>query len=79
MSEVSLQAVKDYLLDLQDRICDALGAEDGSATFREDSWEREQGGGGRSRVLENGAVIEKGGVNFSHAVSYTHLTLPTKA
>ena len=66
MSEVSLQAVKDYLLDLQDRICDALGAEDGSATFREDSWEREQGGGGRSRVLENGAVIEKGGVNFSH-------------
>lgn len=40
MSEVSLQAVKDYLLDLQDRICDALGAEDGSATFREDSWER---------------------------------------
>ncbi len=66
MSEVSLQAVKDYLLDLQDRICDALGAEDGSATFREDSWERAQGGGGRSRVLENGAVIEKGGVNFSH-------------
>ena len=66
MSEVSLQAVKDYLLDLQDRICEALGAEDGSATFREDSWEREQGGGGRSRVLENGAVIEKGGVNFSH-------------
>ena len=66
MSEVSLQAVKDYLLDLQDRICDALGAEDGSATFREDSREREQGGGGRSRVLENGAVIEKGGVNFSH-------------
>ena len=40
MSEVSLQAVKDYLLDLQDRICDALGAEDGAATFREDSWER---------------------------------------
>ncbi|MEQ3637996.1 oxygen-dependent coproporphyrinogen oxidase [Alcanivorax sp.] len=66
MSEVSLQAVKDYLLNLQDRICDALGAEDGAATFREDSWEREQGGGGRSRVLENGAVIEKGGVNFSH-------------
>lgn len=66
MSEVSLQAVKDYLLDLQDRICDALGGEDSSATFREDSWEREQGGGGRSRVLENGEVIEKGGVNFSH-------------
>ena len=66
MSEVSLQAVKDYLLDLQDRICDALGAEDGSATFRDDSREREPGGGGRSRVLDTGAVIEKGGVNFSH-------------
>ena len=66
MSEVSLQAVKDYLLGLQDRICAELAEEDGSATFREDSWDREQGGGGRSRVLENGAVIEKGGVNFSH-------------
>ena len=40
MSEVSLQAVKDYLLDLQDRICDALGAEDGSATFRAGSANR---------------------------------------
>lgn len=66
MSEVSLQAVKDYLLGLQDRICEELAEEDGSAIFREDSWDREQGGGGRSRVLENGAVIEKGGVNFSH-------------
>ncbi len=66
MSEVSLQAVKDYLLELQDRICEELAEEDGSVTFREDSWDREQGGGGRSRVLENGAVIEKGGVNFSH-------------
>jgi len=66
MSEVSLQAVRDYLLGLQDRICAELAEEDGSATFREDSWDREQGGGGRSRVLENGAVIEKGGVNFSH-------------
>ena len=66
MSEVSLQAVKDSLLGLQDRICEELAEEDGSATFREESWDREQGGGGRSRVLENGAVIEKGGVNFSH-------------
>ena len=66
MSEVSLQAVKDYLLGLQDRICEELAEEDGSATFHEESWDREQGGGGRSRVLENGAVIEKGGVNFSH-------------
>ncbi|MCG8394868.1 MAG: oxygen-dependent coproporphyrinogen oxidase [Pseudomonadales bacterium] len=66
MSEIPLQAVKDYLLDLQDRICDALAEEDGGGQFREDTWDREQGGGGRSRVLENGQVIEKGGVNFSH-------------
>ena len=59
-------AVKAYLLDLQDRICDALTAEDGGAQFEEDSWTRSEGGGGRSRVLANGAVIEKGGVNFSH-------------
>lgn len=59
-------AVKAYLLDLQDRICNALAAEDGNAQFMEDSWTRTEGGGGRSRVLTNGAVIEKGGVNFSH-------------
>lgn len=59
-------AVKAYLLDLQDRICAALAAEDGGAGFIEDAWTRTEGGGGRSRVLTNGAVIEKGGVNFSH-------------
>jgi len=59
-------AVKAYLLGLQDRICNALAAEDGGAGFVEDSWLREEGGGGRTRVLANGTVIEKGGVNFSH-------------
>jgi coproporphyrinogen III oxidase len=59
-------AVKAYLLDLQDRICAALAAEDGGAGFVEDSWTRTEGGGGRTRVLANGIVIEKGGVNFSH-------------
>jgi coproporphyrinogen III oxidase len=59
-------AVKAYLLDLQDRICNALAAEDGGAQFVEDSWTRAEGGGGRSRVITDGAVIEKGGVNFSH-------------
>lgn len=57
--------VRHYLLALQDRICDALTEVDGQA-FREDAWEREQGGGGRSRVLEEGEVFEKAGVNFSH-------------
>lgn len=60
------QAVKDYLLGLQDRICADLEAEDGGARFLQDEWQREQGGGGRSRVLTEGAAIEKGGVNFSH-------------
>ena len=59
-------AVKAYLLDLQDRICTALQAEDGGAAFFEDAWQRPGGGGGRTRVMENGALIEKGGVNFSH-------------
>ena len=59
-------AVKTYLLALQDIICTALQEEDGGATFHEDTWQREGGGGGRSRVLKNGAVIEQGGVNFSH-------------
>jgi coproporphyrinogen III oxidase len=59
-------AVKTYLLDLQDRICNALAAEDGGAGFVEDNWTRAEGGGGRTRVLANGVVIEKGGVNFSH-------------
>lgn len=59
-------AVKAYLLDLQDRICAELEAEDGGARFVEDGWEREEGGGGRSRVMVDGNVIEKGGVNFSH-------------
>jgi len=59
-----LGAVKTYLLDLQERICAALAAEDGGR-FREDSWERAEGGGGRTRVLEEGAVLEKAGINFS--------------
>jgi coproporphyrinogen III oxidase len=58
-------AVAAWLQALQDRICDALAAEDGGAGFREDRWEREEGGGGRSRVLTDGDLFEKGGVNFS--------------
>lgn len=63
---VDIEAVKHYLLTLQDSICNALAKEDGTAQFEEDSWERPGGGGGRTRVITNGAVIEKGGVNFSH-------------
>jgi len=61
-----IKPVKNWLLDLQDRICNALAKEDGQQNFREERWQRPQGGGGRTRVLEEGALIEKGGVNFSH-------------
>lgn len=65
-STISIETVKKYLLKLQDTICDALSKEDGKQTFIEDAWKREQGGGGRTRVLTNGAVFEQAGVNFSH-------------
>ena len=58
------QAAK-YFASLQDRICRALEEADGSAHFREDEWSREGGGGGRPRIMEDGAVFEKAGVNFS--------------
>ncbi len=66
MSAPDINAVKEYLLSLQDSICSQLEVVDGAGKFEEDSWDREAGGGGRTRVLANGAVIEKGGVNFSH-------------
>lgn len=66
MSQVDIAAVKRYLLALQDAICHQLAEEDGSAGFVEDAWERAGGGGGRTRVISNGAVFEQGGVNFSH-------------
>lgn len=78
----NIQAVKDYLLGLQDRICAALEQEDGVGKFREDAWERQEGGrsrqpaareigtsvygSGGARVLAEGAVFEQAGVNFSH-------------
>ena len=63
---LDIQAVKNYLLDLQDRICTAIEREDAKEKFREDAWQRAEGGGGRSRVLAEGAVFEQAGVNFSH-------------
>jgi len=64
-SSEKVLAVENYLLDLQDRICAAFEASDGKATFHEDAWDRPAGGGGRTRVLQDGAVFEKGGVNYS--------------
>jgi len=72
MSTPDILAVKHYLLGLQDRICRALENEEGEQKFREDAWERPEGGGGRSRVLSDGKVFEQAGVNFSQ-VSGTQL------
>ena len=65
MMKPDAHLVKQFLLNLQDTICQQLTAVDG-AEFVEDSWQREAGGGGRSRVLRNGGVFEQAGVNFSH-------------
>jgi len=83
---VSTERVAKYLIDLQDRICGALEAEDGSAVFLRDDWTRDGtdgeqdntalGGGGRTRVLSGGAVFEQAGVNFSHV---TGASLPPSA
>ena len=65
VQRIDKAAVKNYLLVLQDSICAQLSAVD-DGVWKEDSWIRDEGGGGRSRVLVDGSVIEKGGVNFSH-------------
>jgi coproporphyrinogen III oxidase len=61
----SRERVSQFLKGLQDSICQGLEQLDGVGKFQEDSWERIEGGGGRSRVLKEGAVFEQGGVNFS--------------
>ena len=65
---MDIEAVKTYLLQLQETICRRLAEEDGGADFIRDQWRREEGGGGISRVISNGNVFEKGGVNFSHVM-----------
>ncbi|MNS53107.1 Coproporphyrinogen-III oxidase, aerobic [compost metagenome] len=66
MSKPDVAQIKAFLLQLQDEICQGLEQADGEGRFVEDAWTREGGGGGRTRVLRQGAVIEQGGVNFSH-------------
>ena len=61
----SRQRVGSFLKGLQDSICRRLEQLDGGKPFHEDSWEREEGGGGRSRVMKEGNLFEQGGVNFS--------------
>ncbi|QBL08043.1 oxygen-dependent coproporphyrinogen oxidase [Rheinheimera sp. D18] len=61
-----LNAVQQFLQQLQDNICKALEQADGGAYFVEDAWQRPEGGGGKSRVLTGGNVFEQAGVNYSH-------------
>ncbi|WP_094585022.1 oxygen-dependent coproporphyrinogen oxidase [Synechococcus sp. BO 8801] len=61
----SRSRAKALLMGLQDSICAGLASLDGGADFEEQSWERPEGGGGRSRVMKDGRVFEQGGVNFS--------------
>lgn len=63
--EITRTAITDFLKNLQDQICSALETADGSGKFEEENWTREEGGGGRTRIIRNGSVIEKGGVLFS--------------
>lgn len=75
MNTDDIAKVKNYLTDLQDKICTSLEAEESGAKFIEDLWERSEGGGGRTRVL-TGEIFEQGGVNFS---SVSGISLPPSA
>lgn len=63
---MNIDVVKEYLQNLQEDICQQLATEDGDKEFIRDEWQRPQGGGGLTRLLANGKVFEKAGVNFSH-------------
>lgn len=63
--EVNRTSIAGWLKALQDDICSALEKADGKSTFEEENWTRKEGGGGRTRIIRNGQVIEKGGVLFS--------------
>ena len=63
---IDIDAVSNYLTQLQDRISNAIQQLDSDATLTQDSWQRDGGGGGRSRVFNDGSVFEQAGVNFSH-------------
>ncbi len=61
-----IEEVKRYLLGLQENICRSLAQEEARVHFEEDVWDYAGGGGGRTRIIRSGEVIEQGGVNFSH-------------
>ncbi len=76
MSQPDTAAVKQFLLSLQNDICNALENTDSGKQFVQEEWQRDGGGGGRTRVLENGDIFEQAGVNFSHV---TGASMPASA
>ena len=67
MSNIDIQSVKTYLINLQDSLCEAIEDVDEKKLFLRDNWgNSSDGGGGSTRILTEGGVIEKGGVGFSH-------------
>ncbi|KAA1193699.1 oxygen-dependent coproporphyrinogen oxidase [Photorhabdus heterorhabditis] len=78
MNIPNVNQIKSFFLSLQDKICQQLEQADGTAKFTEQSWQREEGGGGRSRIMREGTVFEQAGANFSH-VSGTMLPLSATA
>ncbi|MBS9434616.1 oxygen-dependent coproporphyrinogen oxidase [Photorhabdus hainanensis] len=66
MNTPNINQIKSFFLSLQDEICRQLEQADGTAKFTEQCWQREKGGGGRSRIMKEGSIFEQAGVNFSH-------------
>ncbi|MCW7763625.1 oxygen-dependent coproporphyrinogen oxidase [Photorhabdus luminescens] len=66
MNTPNINQIKSFFLSLQDEICQQLERTDGKAKFTEQCWQREEGGGGRSRIMKEGTIFEQAGANFSH-------------
>ncbi len=69
---MQVESIEEFFKSLQDDICRTLEVEDGRAEFQEDVWQHHSGGGGRTRLIQDGNVIEKGGVNFSSVRGEVH-------
>lgn len=77
LSKMDKHDIAAYFQGLQDKICAGIAATDGLASFKEDNWKRAEGGGGRTRVIAKGAILEKGGVNFSAVEGPLHPKMVT--
>jgi coproporphyrinogen III oxidase len=69
---MNIEDIESFFKGLQDNICAAIEETDGVAKFKEDAWEHHSGGGGRTRLIQHGSVLEKGGVNFSSVRGEVH-------